>query len=48
VFEEMKRAIRARKVRPVIDRTFPFSEARNALASLEKGGCFGKIVIRVS
>jgi NADPH:quinone reductase and related Zn-dependent oxidoreductases len=47
-FEEMNRAIRASKVRPVIDRTFPFSEARNALASLEKGGRFGKIVIRVS
>jgi NADPH:quinone reductase-like Zn-dependent oxidoreductase len=47
-FEEMNRAIRASKVRPVIDRTFTFSEARNALASLEKGGRFGKIVIRVS
>jgi NADPH:quinone reductase-like Zn-dependent oxidoreductase len=47
-FEEMNRAIRARKVRPVVDRTFPFSEAKHALASLEKGGRFGKIVIRVS
>jgi NADPH:quinone reductase-like Zn-dependent oxidoreductase len=44
----MNRAITASKVQPVIDRTFPFSEAKKALASLEKEGRFGKIVIRVS
>jgi len=47
-FEDMNRAITVSKVRPIIDRTFTFSEARNALAYLESGGHFGKIVIRVS
>ncbi len=47
-FEDMNRAITVSKVRPIIDRTFTFSEARNALAYLEKGGRFGKIVICVS
>jgi NADPH:quinone reductase-like Zn-dependent oxidoreductase len=47
-FENMNRAITVSNVRPVIDRTFTFSEARNALAYLENGGQFGKIVIRVS
>lgn len=47
-FEDMNQAITVSKVRPIIDRTFTFSEARNALAYLESGGHFGKIVIRVS
>jgi NADPH:quinone reductase-like Zn-dependent oxidoreductase len=47
-FENMNRAITVSNVRPVIDRTFTFSEARNALAYLENGGQFEEIVIRVS
>ncbi len=35
------------QVRPVVDRVFPFEEARAAYRSMEKGEHFGKIVIRV-
>ncbi|HTE83801.1 MAG TPA: NAD(P)-dependent alcohol dehydrogenase [Dehalococcoidia bacterium] len=47
-FENMNRAITVSQVRPVIDRTFTFSEARSALGYLESGRQFGKVVIRVS
>ncbi|MBR8832569.1 MAG: NAD(P)-dependent alcohol dehydrogenase [Stigonema ocellatum SAG 48.90 = DSM 106950] len=46
MFEAMNRAIAQQKLRPVIDRTFAFTEARVALAYLESGAHFGKIVIR--
>jgi len=47
MFEAMNRAITASEMRPVIDaRTFSFGEAREALAYMESGGHFGKIVIR--
>jgi NADPH:quinone reductase-like Zn-dependent oxidoreductase len=45
MFEAMNRAIEARALRPVIDRVFPFAEARQALAHMESGAHFGKIVI---
>ncbi|HEY9284485.1 MAG TPA: NAD(P)-dependent alcohol dehydrogenase [Pyrinomonadaceae bacterium] len=45
MFEEMNHFIEARGLRPVIDRTFAFDEARAALAHLESGAHFGKIVI---
>ena len=32
-------------VRPVIDRTYPLVQARDALARLAGGGQFGKIVV---
>jgi NADPH:quinone reductase-like Zn-dependent oxidoreductase len=35
------------RVRPVVDRVFPFAQAREAYRALEAGGHFGKIVIRV-
>ncbi len=35
------------QVRPVIDSTFPLARARDALARLEEGKQFGKIVVRV-
>ena len=46
MFEDMNRAIGLHKLRPVIDRVFPFDE-REALRHLESGAHFGKIVIRV-
>jgi NADPH:quinone reductase-like Zn-dependent oxidoreductase len=46
-FEEMNRAIALHKLRPVIDRAFPFAEAREALRYMESGAHFGKIVIRI-
>jgi NADPH:quinone reductase-like Zn-dependent oxidoreductase len=46
MFEEMNRAISANGLKPVIDRTFPFEEAREALKYMESGSHFGKIVIK--
>ncbi len=47
MFEDMNRAIGLHKLRPVVDRVFPFAEARAAYAHLASGGHFGKVVIRV-
>ena len=47
MFEDMLRAMSREKTKPVIDRVFPFAEAREALRYMESGGHFGKIVISV-
>jgi NADPH:quinone reductase-like Zn-dependent oxidoreductase len=44
-FENLNRCIAQNKLRPVIDRVFPFAEVREAFALMEEGGHFGKIVI---
>jgi NADPH:quinone reductase-like Zn-dependent oxidoreductase len=44
-FEAMNRAIALHRLRPVIDRTFPFSEAEAAYWHFEGRGHFGKVVI---
>jgi NADPH:quinone reductase-like Zn-dependent oxidoreductase len=44
-FENMNRAISAHGLRPVVERTFPFAEAPDALRYLESGAHFGKVVI---
>src|SRR5215472_12617108 len=44
-FEAMNRAIAMHRLRPVIDRTFPFSEAKEAYRHFEGRGHFGKVVI---
>ena len=46
MFEAMNRAIALHKLQPVVDRVFPFHEAREALAYMESGAHFGKICIR--
>jgi NADPH:quinone reductase-like Zn-dependent oxidoreductase len=46
MFEAMNKAIATNHLKPVIDRTFPFAQAREALAYLESGAHFGKIVIQ--
>lgn len=48
MFEEMNRAIEANGTRPVIDKTFAFEEAADALRYMESGSHFGKIVIEIS
>ncbi len=48
MFEAMNRAIALHKLRPVVDRVFPFAEAVEAYRYLESAAHFGKIVIRVS
>jgi NADPH:quinone reductase-like Zn-dependent oxidoreductase len=47
MFEEMNRAMEVNNVQPVIDRIFPFSEAREAYRHLESGAHFGKVCIAV-
>jgi NADPH:quinone reductase-like Zn-dependent oxidoreductase len=45
MFEDMNRAIAANGLRPVIDRVFPFDEAREALRHLEGASHVGKVVV---
>ena len=45
MFEELNRALAQHRVRPVIDRVFPFARAPEAFAALAAGGHFGKLVI---
>lgn len=47
MFQRMNRAIAAHLIRPVIDSVHDFDRANEALARLESGVHFGKIVIRV-
>jgi NADPH:quinone reductase-like Zn-dependent oxidoreductase len=44
-FEAMNGAIALHRLRPVIDRTFPFAEAKAAYLHFEGRGHFGKVVI---
>lgn len=46
MFEEMNVEITKNKFKPVIDRTFAFSEIKDALHYMESGAHFGKIVIK--
>jgi NADPH:quinone reductase-like Zn-dependent oxidoreductase len=46
MFEAMNRAIALHRLRPVVDRVFPFAEVCEALRYLESGAHFGKVVIR--
>jgi NADPH:quinone reductase-like Zn-dependent oxidoreductase len=47
MFEDMVRAINRSKIKPVIDRTFPFDEAPEAYRQLPTGQHFGKLVITI-
>lgn len=46
MFEAMNRAIALHEMRPVVDRVFPFEQAREALAYMESGVHFGKICLQ--
>jgi NADPH:quinone reductase-like Zn-dependent oxidoreductase len=46
MFLDMNRALVASSLRPVVDRVFPFKEAKEAFAYLHSGAHFGKVVIR--
>lgn len=48
MFETMNRALALHEIRPVIDRTFPFEEAREALRHMEGASHFGKIVVQAA
>jgi NADPH:quinone reductase-like Zn-dependent oxidoreductase len=45
MFEDMNAAVSLNQLKPVIDRTFSFDEAADALRYMETGSHFGKIVI---
>jgi NADPH:quinone reductase-like Zn-dependent oxidoreductase len=47
MFAAMNGAIAQAKLRPVVDRTFPFEEAQQAYRRLESGAHFGKVVVSV-
>lgn len=47
-FAEMLNFVRKRGVKPVIDQVFPFPDGAKALARMEEGQQFGKIVLKVS
>ena len=47
MFEAMLRAIELHDIHPVIDRVFPFVEAREAYHYLQSGAHFGKVVIAI-
>jgi len=44
-FDDMARAIEKWKLKPVVDRTFPFDKVPDALRLMEAGGHFGKIAV---
>ncbi len=46
MFEDMNRMISQTKIKPVIDKTFGFSEVKDALKFMEAGAHFGKIVVK--
>jgi NADPH:quinone reductase-like Zn-dependent oxidoreductase len=48
MFEDMNRAVALHRLRPVLDRVFPFAEAPAAFRYMESGAHFGKIAIRVT
>ena len=44
-FDEMAKAIAGWKLKPVVERTFPFDKVPEALKLMEAGGHFGKIAV---
>ncbi len=47
MLEDLCRAVSLHRLKPVVDRTFSFEQAREALAYLESGAHFGKVVVRI-
>ena len=45
-FDDMAANIAKWKLKPVVDRTFPFADVPEALRLMQAGGHFGKIAIR--
>jgi len=45
---EIAKLLDAGTIRPVIDKVFPFNQAKEALAYLEKGRAKGKVVVQIS
>ncbi len=47
MFEDMNRLISQHNLKPVIDKTFAFEEAKDALKYMESASHFGKIVVKI-
>ena len=47
MFEDMNRAIDVNKIKPVVDRVFPFDQAADAYRCQAAGDFIGKVVITV-
>jgi len=47
MFEALNRALAAAQIKPIVDRVFPFAEARAAYEYLASAKHFGKVVIRI-
>ena len=47
MFEDMNRLISQHSLKPVIDKTFAFDEAKDALKHMESASHFGKIVVKI-
>jgi NADPH:quinone reductase-like Zn-dependent oxidoreductase len=47
MFEEMNKAVLGSRLKPVIDKAFPFNEVPEALKYMESGSHFGKVVVRL-
>ena len=47
-FRQMLRAATVSGLKPVVDRVYPLDQARDAMARMEQGEQFGKVVLRVS
>lgn len=47
MLDDLSRFVSLHKIKPVVDRVFPFNEARQAYEYLASGGHFGKVVIAV-
>ena len=47
-FEAMNRAIATHRLHPVMDRTFPFADAKEAYRHFEGRGHFGKVASRIA
>ena len=48
IFLELNKAVSVNALRPVVDRVFPFEDLREALAYMESGSHFGKVVVRIA
>ena len=47
MFTDMNRAIEAHKLKPVINQTFDFKDARSSYHAMRVAGHFGKLVIKM-
>jgi NADPH:quinone reductase-like Zn-dependent oxidoreductase len=46
-FEAMNRAVAMHRLRPVVDRVFPFEDVRQAFEFMASGSHFGKVCIEI-